>query len=122
MPRASTSLTKGVSRTTATVTYYDYDVLTEMTSFERGYVGRLGNLAARILGRKLDLARTSNSSVESNLWENSPVDQGNNSFRQKTPPPNSGGNGILTSKQGTKGYYEGSSRSGSPSPPPPSGN
>jgi len=63
----------------------DYDVLTEITSYQGGCVGRLGNLAGCILGWKPDLERAVNSSVKSNLWEKSPEDQ-ENSFRQKTPP------------------------------------
>jgi len=93
MPCASTSLNKGVSDDGG------YDVLTVMTSFKRGCVGRIGSLAGCMLGRKLDLERAVNRSVESNLWENSTEDEENNSFLQKTPPPNSRENGILTSKQ-----------------------
>ena len=74
MPRASTTLTKGVSDDG------DYDVLTVMTSFKRGCVGRLGSLAGCILGRKLDPERAINSSVGSNLCESSQEDQENNSF------------------------------------------
>jgi len=73
------SLTKGSSDDG------DYDVLTVITSYQRGCVGRLGNPADRILGLKFDLERAVNSSVESNLCENSPEDQENNSFRPVCP-------------------------------------
>jgi len=80
MSGASTSLTKGVSDGG------DHDVLTVMTSFKRGCVRRLGNLADRILWQKLHLEKAVNSSVESTLWENSREDQEITASDKRHPP------------------------------------
>ena len=50
---------------------------------EQGVGGEAG---AFFVISEFDLEGIANSRVESNLWENSPEDQENNGFRQKTPP------------------------------------
>jgi len=41
-------------------------MLTEITGYQRGWVGRLGNLAGRILGRKFNPERTITCRLEFN--------------------------------------------------------
>jgi len=64
----------------------DYYVLTKITSYQRGWVGRLGNLAGRILGRKFDLGRAINRSLEFNQREPPPKTK-STTASDKRPPP-----------------------------------
>jgi len=64
----------------------DYDVLTKITSYQRGWVGRLGNLAGRILGPKVDLERAINRSLEFNKREPPPKTK-STTASDKRPPP-----------------------------------
>jgi len=61
-------------------------VLAEITSYQRGWVGRLGNLAGRILGRKFDLESAINRSLEFNQREPPPENQEHNKPPTKDPP------------------------------------